>query len=121
MTMANKYALQKFFQVPTEQVDDADSTSTAEHQAEDKKKEDAKPKPPTKRNLEVVIKTAKEAAEAGHIAQNRISANLQTTFGVSKIDQLDAKQLKAFAGWISDELKKSKASGDDGADTGGYG
>lgn len=118
MTMANKYCLQKVFQIATEKIDDADNTSSAqlaeEAAAAEKQGEpkDAAPQPktgprakPSARKLKALRDTAKAAVEAKHINAQRVQAALQGTYAVDKIDELPSNEAAdSFASWLEEEL-----------------
>jgi hypothetical protein len=127
MTGANKYALQKVFQVATEAIDDMDNTAStdlAEQQAAQQQEEagqaeaEAQPQPksgpraaPSQRKLESLRKTAVDAMEAGHVSQQRIQATLQGTFEVEKITDLATNEAaEKFATWLTEELRGSAAA-----------
>jgi hypothetical protein len=113
LTMASKYAYQKFFRVPTDKVDDADSTSSAEHEQKGTGGGASRPKGGRQRQqtndklspqkVKVLRETAKAAVDAGHIDQKRIFASLQT-HGVEKVEDLTKEQGDAFAKWLEAEL-----------------
>jgi hypothetical protein len=108
LTMASKYAIQKFWQIATEKIDDADDISTAEH--EDKgttRQPDAKPgkKTITKKEQEVISAQLKDAVDQGHLTTERIKAQLQGSFDVEHIKQLSADEAEAFTNWVSEEVK----------------
>ena len=113
LTMASKYAYQKFFRIPTEKVDDADQTASAQHAQEGRKgaqtRQKAKPAAANgdrmpEGQIQALRETAAAAVQAGAIAQERIFAALQT-HGVEKVEMLTAAQGKAFADWLEAELR----------------
>jgi hypothetical protein len=113
LTMASKYAYQKFFRVPTDKVDDADTTASAEHESKGTSGGASRPKGGRQKQqtndklapqkVKVLRETAKAAVDAGHIDQKRIFASLQT-HGVEKVEDLTKEQGDAFAKWLESEL-----------------
>lgn len=113
LTMASKYAYQKFFRVPTEKVDDADQTSSAEHaergtaggaQRSSQPKQRVAPDTLSPGQIQTLRETAAAAVDSGAIATDRIFAALQT-HGVEKVEQLTKAQGDAFAKWLEAELR----------------
>lgn len=132
LTMASKYALQKFFRVPTEKVDDADSTSSAEHADKGtggggqrprggrQQAPTADPNQMSPGQIQTLRETAQAAVQSGAISQDRVFAAIQT-HGVDKIEQLTKEQGKVFADWLEAELRGGAGGGEPQADEPGQG
>ena len=103
LTGANKYALQKFFQVPTEQVDDADATPS-----------EAAPARPKQRqlvsgdNAAALREVLTEANKEGHLSFAKGQANLQSAYNVSTIDELTPEQAESFARWVTEQIASAR-------------
>ncbi len=128
MTMANKYCLQKVFQVATENIDDADNTSSAQLEQEAKaaaaaaeasqEEETSQPKTgprakPSARKLDNLYKTARDAVRNDDISlsADRVKAVLQAQFGVEEVKELKTNEdADQFATWLTEELRGSAAA-----------
>lgn len=110
LTGANKYALQKFFQVPTEQIEDADATASEQLRAEPPSKgvpaEDADLV--SAEDAEALREILKGANKEGYLSFARVTAQLQSAYNVSTIDELTPDQANSFAQWIADEIATAR-------------
>jgi hypothetical protein len=98
-----KYALQKFFLVPTEGIDDndnsegqvADRAPAAQPGVERVSAEDA-----------AALKATIDAAvKEGHLTGNRVKALMQGTYNASKLTDLTAEDAAALGQWVEQQVK----------------
>jgi hypothetical protein len=94
-----KYALQKFFLVPTEHVDDSDSEEVTE--ASRFVKNQGTPVAPEV--LEHVLAQVKDGIAAGTLDRNKVQAKL-TTLKVKRAGDLDDKGMNVFSKWVDAQL-----------------
>ncbi|HEY5708606.1 MAG TPA: ERF family protein [Solirubrobacterales bacterium] len=119
LTGANKYALQKFFQVPTEQIDDSDQTVPEGQQAT------ATTKPPKPKageeprmsatQIKKLREVAGDAVRQKMLTADRVIAALQGSYGKTEIKDLTPKEGKAFSEWLTEQIELSaEAAHEDG-------
>lgn len=94
-----KYALQKFFMVPTEHVDDSDSSDVQDAQATARKQKDM----PAPAVLEECLTTIKDAIKDGTLDRNKVEAKL-ATLRVKKPADLDVDQMNVFFTWVREQV-----------------
>lgn len=94
-----KYALQKFFMVPTEHVDDSDSDDVQAAQAVARKQKDM----PAPAVLEEVQATVREAVKDGSLDKNKVGAKL-ATLRAKKVTDLDVDQMNVFFTWVREQI-----------------
>lgn len=93
LTNANKYALQKFFQVPTEAIEDIEGYNEESTAAAHKKASSAQ--------VQAVREQLKTALDQGTVNENTTKAKLQSDYAVDRIDQLTTQQLNGFRDWLA--------------------
>lgn len=109
LTGWSKYALQKFFLVPTERVDDADHSDVVQAQAAVA----SAPVPadpattPVPEDVAATIAGAlKAAVEAGQLDGNKVKAKL-STYRKKAVKDLTVAQAEEFYDWANEEIAKA--------------
>lgn len=98
-----KYALQKFFLVPTERVEDADNSEVRQVQEEAR---GPAVEPAAQADAEQLVADATAAVQAGSLDGNKFKAKL-ATFKTDSVSALNAEQLAAMRAWTDAEIAKS--------------
>jgi hypothetical protein len=108
LTGLTKYALQKFFNVPTEAIDDNETLDTP------KSPQTPGAPAPTQSGLadesrtELVRQTIAAAVREGHLTNARVKALLQGTYNVETLGELSEADLTTVANWVVTQVKDSK-------------
>jgi hypothetical protein len=100
LTNGNKYALQKFFQIPTDKVDDVEGSDEANNQASTRGRKAAAP--PVDTEADEITKRALSLASEGKLEKNRIRAYLQGEFGVETVHALGKADRAALSKFLDD-------------------
>lgn len=98
-TSWQKYALQKFFLVPTEHVDDSDSDDVRQAVAVAKKESP----PVSPKVLAEVVQTIEQGVTAGALDPNKVAAKL-ATLRVKHPKQLDSDGINVFFAWVQEQM-----------------
>lgn len=93
LTNGHKYALQKFFGIPTDAVDDVEGSDEHHNTASTAK---AKPNQIHARSAAKIRATAQEMVDKGLIDAKRISAVLQGSYGKTRITELTEEEGQDF-------------------------
>ena len=95
-TNANKYLLQKLFQVPTEKVDDVEGSDES-HNTQSTRSNGGTRK---QKLVDSVTEDARTAISSGTDSE-KIKAKLQADFGKDRIADLTIPQLESFRSWLA--------------------
>jgi hypothetical protein len=108
LTGANKYALQKFFQVPTEQIDDSDATASEQAPRQQASPPVSQLQLVSADDADALRQIIQHAREERHLTYPKVQANLQSAYNVSTIDELTPEQAESFAQWVAEQIATSK-------------
>lgn len=106
LTYANKFALQKLLEIPTEDMPEAEAEavpSTAKGG-----KGNGRGRPST--IAEGTVAELRSALIDGQADPNRVKAKLQGDFGVGTIEALKPEHLAAFRAWVLEETAKGASA-----------
>ena len=95
-----KYALQKAFKVPTEDIDDNDNSDPTEQEKHTPGKELISDQAAT--SLRDLIESA---VTEGHLTRQRVKALLQGTYGVEMLTELSPEDGNAVATWVAEQVR----------------
>jgi len=99
LTNGNKYALQKFFQVPTEKIDDVEGSDESHNTP----KSASGPGNGRKAaRVEAVIQKASKLVSDGFDA-NKVVAKIQSSYGKQTVAELTVAQLDQLDQWIEEQ------------------
>lgn len=102
-TNGMKYALQKVFLVPTEDIDDVDNNDDTISTAGDRKRKPAANQQAiTNPKAMELTARALEAVNEGKLTQPKVIGWLQSKHAVDRVDQLDDAGLREFETWLND-------------------
>lgn len=107
MTGGMKYALQKFFLIPTEKLDEpeqGDQTTSTRQEAQAQTKTLVSPA-----NAAKLREAAQAAVEQKHLTQNAVKARIQSQYGVDRLEQLSPQQATAFGTWLAEMVGQKAA------------
>jgi len=111
MTAANKYALQKFFQIPTQEIDDNDASvitetiaATPAAQAVGATVHEMSSRKPSEEDIAKLTATLGSAVQDGHFDKPWVKNTLTAEFGVGKVADLDKRQFSAFSAIVAEKI-----------------
>jgi hypothetical protein len=110
MTAANKYGLQKFFQVPTQEIDDNDAAVIVETIRETQPAAvgadvvQMNSRKPSEEDVKALTAELQKGVGAGAFQPADVKNHLTAEYGVQIVAQLTKPQFQDFSRWVAEKL-----------------
>jgi hypothetical protein len=105
MTGANKYALQKFFAIPTEEIDEPEGSDESHNTVREAPAGAGESPRMAQSQVQALREAAAAAVKEKKLTNPKVKARLQTEYSVDKIEELTPAQGADFAEWLAQQIK----------------